>query len=86
MKNKVHTWEDMVLVGFSLSDIKEDSEEFEIMKKAAEDGIASAQHSMGMWQENVAGDFQKAEKWYSRAKLNGHPSSHQAIEDLHNKA
>ena len=40
MKSRIDTWEDMVEQKTPLSDIKEGSREFEIMKKAAENGPA----------------------------------------------
>lgn len=82
MKRKIDTWEDMVETEFPLSEIKEDSREFEIMKKAAENGIASAQYSMGMWYQEVAKDFENAKKWYKRAENNNHPSAKQAFKNL----
>ena len=85
MKSKIDTWKDMVQTKFPLSNIKEASQEFEIMKKAAENGIASAQYCMGMWYQNVAKDIQMAKMWYTRAKENEHPSAEEAIENLKNE-
>jgi TPR repeat protein len=75
----------MVTIHVPLSDIKEDSQEFEVMKKAAESGIASAQYSLGMWYDTVAENKQDAEKWYNRAKTNGHLSAEHAIKELKNQ-
>ena len=82
MKKKINTWEDMVSAGFPLSEIKESSREFKIMKEAAEKGNASAQHNMGMWYQNVAKDIQTAKMWYTRAKENEHPSAEEALKNL----
>ena len=82
MKNKIDTWEDMVKANFSLSDIKEDSREFEIMKKAAENGDKNAQYSMGMWYQEVSKDPKTAKTWYERAKENDQISAQQAINKL----
>jgi TPR repeat protein len=68
-------WDDMVTIHVPLSDIKEDGQEFEVMKKAAENGIASAQYSLGMWYDTVAGNKEEAEKWCNNAKENGYRSS-----------
>lgn len=82
MRNVIEAWKDMVAVKFPLSEIKEDSREFEIMKKAAENGISSAQYSMGIWYQEVAKDHQTAQMWYERAKANEHPYAEQAIKEL----
>lgn len=85
MKNNADKWEDMLKSNRSLLDIKQGSTEFEIMKKAAENGDMSAQYSMGMWYDTVANDPETAKKWYNKAKNNGHPSAEQAIIELSNE-
>ena len=82
MKHKVSAWEDMVKAGIALSDIPKGSQEFEIMRQAAENGNASAQHSMGMWYQEIAKDLDTAKIWYNKAKENEHPSAAQALENL----
>lgn len=78
-------WEDIVRRNVPLSDITKGSQDFEIMEEAAQNGISAAQYSMGMWHEMVGGDYEEAEKWYNRAKENGHPSAEQALQDLKRK-
>lgn len=85
MGNKIDTWEDMVKTNFPLSDIKKSSREFEIMKKAAENGDKTAQHNMGIWHEQVANDFETAKKWYKRAADQGHEGAEKAYNDILNK-
>ena len=78
----ITTWEQMVENEFPLSDIKEGSQEYEIMKKAAENGDDSAQHSMGMWYQDVMGNLEEAKKWYKRAADQGHEGSKDACKEL----
>ena len=75
MKNKIDTRENIVEQKIPLSDIKDDSREFEIMKKAAENGNASAQHSMGIWYQEIAKAPTTDKRWYERSKTNIHPFS-----------
>ena len=69
-------------VQFPLSDILEDSQEFEIMKNAARNGNPSAQHSIGMWYENVAKDLEMAKIWYKRAADQGHEGAMEAYNNV----
>ena len=81
----VTTWKQMVENKYPLSDIKEGSREFEIMKKAAENGDMTAQHSMGIWYQDVMGDPEEAKKWYKRAEDQGHEGAKKAYSDLREK-
>ena len=80
--NKVTTWENIKMQNIPLDKIREDSEEYKIMKKAAENGDPSSQHSMGMWQETVACNDDEAKKWYKKAAIQGHEGAKNAFDNL----
>lgn len=82
MKHNVTTWQDMVEINYPISDINKGSKEFEIMNTAAKNGCPSAQHSMGIWYEAIAKDFEEAEKWYKRAADQGHEGAQEAYNSL----
>ena len=78
----ITTWTQMVENNYPLSNITENSREYEIMKKAAENGDKFAQHSMGMWYQEVMGDSDEAKKWYKRAEGQGLEGAQKAYSDL----
>lgn len=80
------TWKEYQKIDFSLSKIKRGSQEYQIMKEAAENGDQSAQHDMGLWHETVEHNKTEALKWYKRAANQGHEGAKEAYNDLINKA
>lgn len=78
-------WKEYQKIGFSLSKVKRDSQEYQIMKEAAENGDQSAQHDMGLWHETVEHNETEALKWYKRAADQGHKGAEEAYDDLINR-
>ena len=68
--------------GYPLSEVKEDSTEYEILKQNAESGIPSAQHDMGVWHETVAHNYEEALKWYKKAGNSGYSNSQESYNNL----